>query len=76
MNNQDLSNTIETTTQLNTDKVLLPKFILNDIEVLGRQCADTGKCHHQCEKSCFRKESCSPLSVAKDWLNDDWSLKV
>lgn len=56
--------------------VQVPKFVLQEIEVLGKQCADTGACHHQCETKCFRKESCSPLSVAAPWLNDDWSLKV
>ena len=31
-------------------------------EVLGERCIDGGKCHHQCESKCFRRECCGPLS--------------
>jgi uncharacterized OB-fold protein len=48
--------------------------LLADFKVLGHQCADTGKCHHNCKKKCAREESCVPLSIA-DWLNDDWTIK-
>lgn len=47
---------------------------LGMVEVLGTQCADGGKCHHECGTACFRKAGCEPLSAAK-WLNTDWSLK-
>ena len=31
-------------------------------EILGEQCIDGGKCHHQCENKCFRRECCEPFS--------------
>ena len=41
-------------------------------EILGERCADGGKCHHECDTSCFRKEACVPLTGSG--LNDDWSV--
>lgn len=31
-------------------------------EALGQTCADGGKCHHNCDTRCFRREWCEPLS--------------
>lgn len=31
-------------------------------EVLGEQCLDGGKCHHQCKKECFRRVCCEPFT--------------
>lgn len=63
---------------MDTTPVEVPLWAVNQLEVLGHQCADAGKCHHACdkqlEKTCFRKECASPLSAAT-WLNLDWTLK-
>lgn len=59
---------------MNTKPVSIPMWAIKKFEVLGHQCADTGACHHQCKKTCFRKECCGPLTAAT-WLNEDWSLK-
>jgi hypothetical protein len=32
------------------------------IEILGSQCIDGGKCHHECKERCFRRECCGPLT--------------
>lgn len=31
-------------------------------EVLGQTCADGGRCHHGCERRCFRRECCTHFS--------------
>lgn len=49
--------------------------VISDIEHVGRQCLDSGRCHHGCTKTCFRREGCVPLSIAGSYLNDDWSIK-
>lgn len=61
---------------LNKNVVSVPVFAVESIEVLGKQCLDTGTCHHGCEKTCFRKEGGSPLSVSETWLNEDWTIKI
>lgn len=59
---------------MNMNLVEVPKFVLESVEVIGVQCADTGKCHHQCKEKCFRKDGCVPLSCAT-WLDDKWNVK-
>lgn len=59
----------------NSNYVSVHKSVLKDMEVLGAKCADSGTCHHNCKEKCFRREGCSPLSIAQPWLNDDWSFK-
>lgn len=63
--------------ELNRTMVPVSSYLLNNLEILGVQCADTGKCHHSCteESGCFRKSCASPLSMAEPWLNDDWTQK-
>lgn len=53
----------------------IPPWAIDHIEVIGRQCADGGTCHHQCEKKCFRKEHCVPLSACT-WLDEKWRLRL
>ena len=49
---------------------------IKDFEQIGRQCADTGTCHHGCTKVCARRNGCVPLSIAESFLNDDWTLRA
>ena len=51
----------------------VPLYMLSDVEIIGHQCADLGKCHHECKVICFSTEHCSPLTGAT-WLKEDWSL--
>ena len=55
--------------------VTVHKSVLENLENVGKQCADSGTCHHNCESVCSRKTTCVPLSIAKPWLNDDWTSK-
>lgn len=32
-------------------------------EIIGEQCIDGGKCHHNCKERCFRRECCAPFST-------------
>lgn len=43
------------------------------VEKIGVRCADTGVCHHGCTETCFRKDSCVPLSISG--LDDKWQPK-
>lgn len=53
----------------------VPYYVMQDLEIIGKRCADSGVCKHSCEKSCFRKDGCVPLSCASSFLNDDWTFK-
>ena len=57
--------------------VHLARQVAEAIEIVGMQCADTGKCHHECtpNEGCARagRLNCVPLSLAAPWLNDDWT---
>lgn len=61
--------------QANDPTLSVPRWVVDQIEVLGHQCADGGKCHHGCTSECFRKACCEPLSACT-WLNTDWSRKT
>lgn len=43
------------------DERVLPPALGGDV-TLGLRCIDGGKCHHQCETACFRRQCCAPLS--------------
>lgn len=54
--------------------VLVRADHIERMELVGRQCIDGAKCHHGCLKSCSRRTSCVPLSIADSYLRDDWTL--
>lgn len=35
----------------------------HNVERIGEQCIDGGKCHHNCKERCFRRECCAPFST-------------
>lgn len=44
-------------------------------EKLGETCLDGGKCHHQCEHKCFRRECCGPFSDASPEVKAQWEYR-
>lgn len=41
---------------------------------MKRICPDGGKCHHECQKGCWRVGTCGPLSGV--YPNDEWPESV
>jgi hypothetical protein len=48
-------------------------LIVDIVERLG-DCADGGKCHHECGTRCFRLDTCEPLSGV--FRHDTWPTAI